>query len=1056
MTPRGRKPEPASTPRRSRVARMTRVQWAFGLLCTLVVAALWWTGRLRAAEHYWLDLRAQFFANFAPSPSKDLVLVAIDDQTVRLIDLPPRRLRIAQAIDELRRAGAKTIAIDIIFDSQRAEGAGDASAAEQDNAALERAFREHGNVVLATQFEWLGTGSRSVAGLRVPFRDVFTEVRQNPAVTFAELREALLSTGSLNEALRAELEKDAGPVLDALRRSMEDARNLIESRQRDSAAIPPGDAPWPASAEPVLPLPRFARHTTLASVTFQSFDTDGVARSAPLWVRHEDRLYPTLGLAAASRQLGLDAGSLIITSDATTLTPTDDSQRIMPTHSAPLRGMTQRAGLAHISWPRASREFPSLRPKSWTAQFDRRDDESLMTISLGRLVEPYLIAERIKANLAELNRGVEFASSALGEVLDDPDAYAQRAQHIQSNDLRDEGWIEAVRAQRDAVAGVVEVARDMSSMFTDAAPDLAEAPLEQLARAQQLRAIVDDLAAALAEPPTPDAAPAADRAVEAYSQSIEPVEDLDEYRRRAAIIASGNSDATTREAQRAALHRIHAAAASQLAPLAARMPSLATLDPDTEVTPILLLRSLVERAPAVIEEIDRAVGAEGSDATGELVRWRDSELPALVGGKLCFIGWAATGQTADNPRTCIAPQTPGVLVHTAIANSVLTHHIHEFAPRWIDAIAIFALGTLATWIAVRFPVVVGPPALLALLFSYFLLNGLWFWDRSTLIVTVGAPFLAAAAPWLVVILHRLLVEERGRRRTEQRFRAYVPPDVVDILVNNPRLNSMAPQRRTLTILFSDIVGFTTISESLGTEPTGRLLATYLRAMTDILQRSRATLDKYLGDGIMAFWGAPLDDPDHALHAAQAATEMLTTLDRMNAAGEFEGAGELRIRVGIATGEVNVGDFGNPPLRSAYTVIGDAVNLAARLESANRALGTSAIVNGAARDLLPPGLRLRTVARLIVKGKTEPERIYEVIGDRAPRGDATDDWIAAWEEASAAFTSGRPEECRALLDAIKSRFGHEPLFDLYLHSIEQWAASGLPPDQFGGTIVLSEK
>ncbi|MEZ6209800.1 MAG: adenylate/guanylate cyclase domain-containing protein [Phycisphaerales bacterium] len=886
----------------------------------------------------------------------------------------------AQAIDELN-ARAKTIAIDIIFD-QRPR----LPITAQSGTRGVHALSANTAPSFATQFEWLATHQDQERGLRVPFQLVYQSLRKNPDLTLPQLVDQCASAPDIPEDIRAELRKDAGPVLDALERSLADARSLITHQSRDSAPIPPGSLPWPASTKPVVPLPQFAESATLASVTFQSFDSDGVARAAPLWVRLEDRLYPTLGLAGAARQLGVTPDSITINQSQTVLAPSGSAQRVMPTFTAPLRGMTDRAGLTLITWPRAGRELPSLTPRPWTGQFDRRDDGSLMTVSLASLVEPYFIADRIKANLRELNRGVEFAVSALGDVIDDPDAFRQRAATIEATDLRDEDWIPNVRAQREAIAGVVDFAKDMAPMVIEATPDLAEAPLDTLLLAHKLATTSDD----------PDAA-------------------------------------------------------ARLAELAAQYPSLASLDPDAELLPIMLLRLLAERAPDVIAEIDRAVGP-----SGQLIRWRQVELPSLVAGRLCFIGWAATGQTADNPRTSIAPQTPGVLVHTAIANSVLTHHARQPAPHWINAVATLTLGLLATWIAVRFAVIVGPFALIMMLAAYFLLNGVWFWDRAVLDVAVGAPFLAATSCWLVVILHRLLVEERGRRRTEQRFRAYVPPDVVDILVNNPSLNSMAPQRRELTILFSDIANFTTLSESLGTERTGLLLATYLRSMTEILQRTRATLDKYLGDGIMAFWGAPLDDPEHAHHAAQAAIEMLDTLDQMNDSGAFKDAGRLNIRIGLATGTVNVGDFGNPPLRSAYTVIGDAANLAARLESANKVLGTNAAINALTRSQLPDSFRVRPVGAIKVKGKNEPEQIYELIAHRAPRGDQTDDWIQGWTDAVAAFQSADVDNCLAILQTIAARFGPEPLIEVYTQTINQWQKSGLPSDQFDATIVLTEK
>ena len=227
-------------------------------------------------------------------------------------------------------------------------------------------------------------------------------------------------------------------------------------------------------------------------------------------------------------------------------------------------------------------------------------------------------------------------------------------------------------------------------------------------------------------------------------------------------------------------------------------------------------------------------------------------------------------------------------------------------------------------------------------------------------------------------------------------------------------------------------------------------------MTDILQTRRATLDKYLGDGIMAFWGAPIEDEFHATHASEAALDMLDTLDRMNADGTFAGAGPLKVRIGVATGEVNVGDFGNPPLKSAYTVIGDSVNLAARLESANKQLGTTAIITGRVKELLSPGVRTRFIGRLKMVGKNEWVEIYELLGGRTPHADRTEAWVSATESAVLEFIRGNFDAAEAAWGRLEQDFGERTLARLYRQAIASLRdAGGVPPD-FDGSISLIEK
>lgn len=464
------------------------------------------------------------------------------------------------------------------------------------------------------------------------------------------------------------------------------------------------------------------------------------------------------------------------------------------------------------------------------------------------------------------------------------------------------------------------------------------------------------------------------------------------------------------------------------------------------------LDRVITDGPRMVREIER--GLEDLD------EWWNKDLPAFARGRVVFIGWSATGALADFVETSIDPRTPGVLVHAAVTNAILnsvesTQFITE-APHWLNLLAVLVLGCVGTIIGVRMGVVQSPIVLLIALAIWFIFDGIVIWDWRNLFLVEAAPMAAAVLGWLTVILHRLLVEQRGRRQTEARFRSYVSPDVVDILVNNPDLNSMAPQKRELTIFFSDIAGWTTITERIGTEGIAAFLATYLKEMTDILQDNRATIDKYLGDGIMAFWGAPVEDPDHAKHAVEAVILMQKKLQEMNQAGAFGPAGQVGVRIGLASGEVNVGDFGNPPHKSAYTVIGDSANLSARLESANKQFGSKILMTERTRELAGMTSGYRLIGRVVVKGKTEPETLYEPIGDMKPKGDRTGEWIKATDEAVGAYIAGDFDRALGLFDRLDKEFGDHELAEKYRDSIALVREQGGPGADFKGTIVLSEK
>ncbi|MBL8745333.1 MAG: CHASE2 domain-containing protein [Phycisphaerae bacterium] len=481
-----------------------------------------------------------------------------------------------------------------------------------------------------------------------------------------------------------------------------------------------------------------------------------------------------------------------------------------------------------------------------------------------------------------------------------------------------------------------------------------------------------------------------------------------------------------------------------------------SIDPATlteeERLQLSALSSAANDAPRQIAEIERGLS--------RLDEWWNTDLPNRVRGRVCFIGWAATGALADFVETSVDPRTPGVLVHAAVTNAILNsvespQFIAE-APAWINLVAVVVLGCLGTIIGVRLGVVQSPIVLIGALAVWFLVDGVVFWDWRNLFVVEAAPMAAALLGWLAVILHRLLVEQRGRRQTEARFRSYVSPDVVDILVNNPDLNSMAPQKRELTIFFSDIAGWTTITERIGTEGIAAFLATYLREMTDILQDNRATIDKYLGDGIMAFWGAPVEDPDHARHAVDAVIKMQEKLREMNEAGAFGAAGQVGVRIGLASGEVNVGDFGNPPHKSAYTVIGDSANLAARLESANKQFGSKILMTERTRSLAGMTAGVRLIGRVVVKGKTEPETLWEPIGTMKPKGERTADWVRLTTEAVQAYIDADFDRSLALFDRLEKEFEDHEMAHKYRDAIADVRERGGAEGEFKGTIVLSEK
>jgi adenylate cyclase len=227
--------------------------------------------------------------------------------------------------------------------------------------------------------------------------------------------------------------------------------------------------------------------------------------------------------------------------------------------------------------------------------------------------------------------------------------------------------------------------------------------------------------------------------------------------------------------------------------------------------------------------------------------------------------------------------------------------------------------------------------------------------------------------------YQYFVEGREKRKMTKLFGQYVSKDVYEQLVDNPSLARLGGQRRDMTVLFSDIRGFTTLTERGQPEEVVGMLNEYFTRMVDLVFQHHGTVDKFVGDMVMALFGAPLDDPQHADHAVEAALDMITELARLNARWKAEGRyADLDIGVGINTGPMIAGNIGSEAIMS-YTVIGDAVNLGSRLESLNKQYGTRIIISDATRARLTGRYGFRPLGDVVVKGKTQPVAIFEVVG-----------------------------------------------------------------------------
>jgi adenylate cyclase len=319
-----------------------------------------------------------------------------------------------------------------------------------------------------------------------------------------------------------------------------------------------------------------------------------------------------------------------------------------------------------------------------------------------------------------------------------------------------------------------------------------------------------------------------------------------------------------------------------------------------------------------------------------------------------------------------------VEIHANIVDNILNQRFlqketREFA---IDVAFILLFGLpLGLWLATALPVFLPATLLLWVPFGAFVQ---YAFNQGRLL-NATLPALTLLANTLAVTLYRVLIEEKEKRKVRGAFQQYVSPEVIRRVLTRPE--SVAPRKQEITILFSDIRGFTSISERLDAQALADLLNEYLSEMTRIIFRNQGTLDKYIGDAVMAFWGAPFEDTAQASHAARAAFDMLQKLEELQRAWSPRGLPRLDIGVGINKGVASVGNMGSA-LRYGYTALGDSVNLASRLEGLNKEYGTRVLLSEYAyKDARVPEFLYREVDIIRVKGKEQPVVIHELAGLR---------------------------------------------------------------------------
>ncbi len=425
---------------------------------------------------------------------------------------------------------------------------------------------------------------------------------------------------------------------------------------------------------------------------------------------------------------------------------------------------------------------------------------------------------------------------------------------------------------------------------------------------------------------------------------------------------------------------------------------------------------------------------------------------ALLTDRIVLVGTSAPG-LVDIRATPVSKIYIGVEAHANLIAGMLDGAI-RFRPAIATAIELGALVMLALLTALWLPrlaplagfVWIGAAlaATVALDWLAWLYAGLW------LPIAASVTLILAAA--LLQLTYGYFVETRRKRRLSRLFGQYVPPEIVEELDNSEADASLEGASREMSVLFSDVRGFTTISEGLDPRELTRLMNEFLTPMTEVIQQHRGTIDKYMGDAVMAFWGAPLPDPAHARHALEAALAMVVRLNALKPAFRERGWPEINIGVGIASGTMNVGNMGSR-FRMAYTVLGDTVNLGSRLEGLTKQYGV-AIAVSAATAAAVPDYAFRELDLVRVKGKHEPVAIFEPIGPRDTASAAELDAAARLAAALASYRRQAWDEAQAVLRALAAADPRR-IYSIYMERIGHFRAQP-PPADWDGVFVHETK
>jgi adenylate cyclase len=430
------------------------------------------------------------------------------------------------------------------------------------------------------------------------------------------------------------------------------------------------------------------------------------------------------------------------------------------------------------------------------------------------------------------------------------------------------------------------------------------------------------------------------------------------------------------------------------------------------------------------------------------------EEPDLLKNKIVLLGTTAQG-LGDIRATPMENVYPGVEIHANIISGLLDNHIMSYLSfeEELEVILLIFISVVMISLLPLSSPLIGTIVTLALSVIVIWIN-LFLWNEQNVVFPIATTLLLILTQFIFNMSYGYFVESTHKRHLTSLFGQYVPPELVDEMSKNLGNEfSMEGENREMTVLFSDVRGFTTLSEGLGPKELSQLMNEYLTPMTHIIHEHRGTIDKYMGDAIMAFWGAPLHDSQHARKGLDAAMDMVQRLEALRSQFRAKGWPEIKAGIGINTGTMSVGNMGSQ-FRMAYTVLGDSVNLGSRLEGLTKQYGVEIIVNETTKEAVPEYL-YRELDRVRVKGKDNPVVIYEPLGLHEDVKETVVAELAEYEQAMENYRQQRWKMAKEQFSLLCKKYPFKKLYQIYAVRVEHFMENP-PDDNWDGVYTFTTK